>query len=170
LVALDGYWQAYWNGRKLTEMTYALMPGKDFACYFAVPQEQIRAGKNTLAIRIYSPAAPLAVRTGALWAGPVDLNGKWFAKVERSFPEINTGSDELRAEDDLQAARDAAWQPLQRHDPSASPYSIAGVLWYQGESNVKRAYEYRIAFPALIKGWEKRVETGQAAVLLLPSV
>ena len=35
------------------------------------------------------------------------------------------------------------------------PYSIAGVLWYQGESNASRAYEYRKAFPLLIESWRK---------------
>jgi len=35
-------------------------------------------------------------------------------------------------------------------------YSIAGVLWYQGESNVSRAYQYRITFQALIKGWREK--------------
>jgi sialate O-acetylesterase len=35
------------------------------------------------------------------------------------------------------------------------PYSIAGVLWYQGESNVGRAYQYRFLFPLLIQGWRK---------------
>jgi len=33
------------------------------------------------------------------------------------------------------------------------PYSFRGVIWYQGESNVKRAYQYRKLFPALIKNW-----------------
>lgn len=31
--------------------------------------------------------------------------------------------------------------------------SIAGVAWYQGESNADRAYEYRSVFPLLIKDW-----------------
>jgi sialate O-acetylesterase len=30
---------------------------------------------------------------------------------------------------------------------------LAGVLWYQGESNVRRAAEYRELFPALIRDW-----------------
>ena len=47
---LGGYWQVYWNGKLLTETTYSQLPGKDFACYFAVPPEQILTGKNTLAI------------------------------------------------------------------------------------------------------------------------
>jgi len=66
--ALGGYWQVYWNGKLLTETTYAQMPGKDFACYFAVPPETILTGKNTLAIRIYSPNSQLIVRGGSLWA------------------------------------------------------------------------------------------------------
>jgi sialate O-acetylesterase len=36
------------------------------------------------------------------------------------------------------------------------PYSITGVLWYQGESNVSRAYQYRVAFPTLMKGWREK--------------
>jgi sialate O-acetylesterase len=36
------------------------------------------------------------------------------------------------------------------------PYALAGVLWYQGESNVPRAYEYRIALSTLIKGWREK--------------
>jgi len=30
---------------------------------------------------------------------------------------------------------------------------IKGAAWYQGESNVRRAYEYRTLFPALIQDW-----------------
>ena len=33
------------------------------------------------------------------------------------------------------------------------PYSIQGAIWYQGESNAGRAYQYRTLFPAMIKNW-----------------
>ena len=33
------------------------------------------------------------------------------------------------------------------------PYGIKGVIWYQGESNITKAYQYRTLFPALIKNW-----------------
>jgi len=36
------------------------------------------------------------------------------------------------------------------------PFEIKGVLWYQGESNVERAYQYRQLFPALINDWRGR--------------
>jgi sialate O-acetylesterase len=34
-----------------------------------------------------------------------------------------------------------------------APLSIAGVLWYQGEENSTRAYEYRKVLPAMIADW-----------------
>ena len=33
------------------------------------------------------------------------------------------------------------------------PYGIGGAIWYQGESNASRAYQYRKLFPAMIKDW-----------------
>jgi sialate O-acetylesterase len=32
-------------------------------------------------------------------------------------------------------------------------YSIAGVIWYQGESNAEFAYQYRKLFTAMIQQW-----------------
>jgi sialate O-acetylesterase len=33
------------------------------------------------------------------------------------------------------------------------PFAIRGVIWYQGESNSGRAYQYRKLFPAIIRDW-----------------
>ncbi len=35
------------------------------------------------------------------------------------------------------------------------PLAIRGVLWYQGEGNATRAYQYRKLLPALINGWRE---------------
>jgi sialate O-acetylesterase len=35
------------------------------------------------------------------------------------------------------------------------PYGIKGAIWYQGESNAERAYQYRKLFPAMITNWRK---------------
>ena len=32
-------------------------------------------------------------------------------------------------------------------------YTIKGAIWYQGESNADRAYQYRSLFPAMVKNW-----------------
>ncbi len=33
--------------------------------------------------------------------------------------------------------------------------AMRGVIWYQGETNEVRGHEYRVLFPALIKGWRE---------------
>lgn len=33
------------------------------------------------------------------------------------------------------------------------PYGIKGAIWYQGESNAGKAFEYRTLFPTMIKSW-----------------
>lgn len=51
---------------------------------------------------------------------------------------------------------------LDRHHPSnlynamiapLAPYAIRGAIWYQGESNAGRAYQYRTLMPAMIQSW-----------------
>jgi len=36
------------------------------------------------------------------------------------------------------------------------PYGVKGIIWYQGESNVGRAAQYRTLFPVLIRDWRAR--------------
>jgi sialate O-acetylesterase len=38
---------------------------------------------------------------------------------------------------------------------SHAGYGIRGVLWYQGEGNTPRGYQYRELFPVLIESWRK---------------
>ncbi|MEA5256802.1 sialate O-acetylesterase [Arcicella aquatica] len=36
------------------------------------------------------------------------------------------------------------------------PFAIRGSLWYQGEANTGRAYQYRQTFPLMIEDWRKK--------------
>lgn len=40
------------------------------------------------------------------------------------------------------------------------PYAIRGAIWYQGESNVWRSYQYRTLLPAMIQDWRTRWSQG----------
>jgi sialate O-acetylesterase len=40
------------------------------------------------------------------------------------------------------------------------PYAIRGVIWYQGESNAGRAYQYREMFPLMISSWREDWKQG----------
>ncbi len=36
------------------------------------------------------------------------------------------------------------------------PFAIRGILWYQGETNAGRSYQYRKTFPLMIEDWRKK--------------
>lgn len=40
-------------------------------------------------------------------------------------------------------------------------YGIRGAIWYQGESNASRAYQYRDLFPLMIKNWRDEWQQGE---------
>ncbi len=47
------------------------------------------------------------------------------------------------------------------------PYSIKGAIWYQGESNAGRAWEYRTLFPAMIQSWRAAFKQGDFPFLFV---
>jgi sialate O-acetylesterase len=47
------------------------------------------------------------------------------------------------------------------------PYAIRGAIWYQGESNAGRAYEYRTLFPAMIGNWREAWGQGEFPFLFV---
>jgi len=52
--------------------------------------------------------------------------------------------------------RNQPWRPAGLYNAMIAPlipYAIQGAIWYQGESNASRAYQYRILFPAMIQDW-----------------
>ena len=54
------------------------------------------------------------------------------------------------------------WTPTELYNAMIQPlvpYGIAGAIWYQGESNAGRAFEYRSLFADMIRNW--RQEFGQ---------
>ena len=40
------------------------------------------------------------------------------------------------------------------------PFAIQGAIWYQGESNADRAYQYATLFPAMIQDWRNAWDQG----------
>src|SRR5262249_29709808 len=83
---------------------------------------------------------------------PLALAGSWTYKIERKLKPIvadwNSRPKMLGPDD--QTSPTVLWNAM------VAPFAgtpVAGVIWYQGESNVPRAAQYRTLFPALIRGW-----------------
>jgi sialate O-acetylesterase len=47
------------------------------------------------------------------------------------------------------------------------PFAIRGVIWYQGESNAGRAYQYRTLLPAMIRSWRDGWGRGDFCFLIV---
>jgi sialate O-acetylesterase len=82
---------------------------------------------------------------------------------KQKLAEWKEAAEKARAEGKNPPRR--PWEPLgpgHPHAPSGLynamispliPYGIAGAIWYQGESNAGRAYQYRTLFGGMIKNW-----------------
>jgi sialate O-acetylesterase len=55
------------------------------------------------------------------------------------------------------------WRPAGLYNAMIAPivpYTIQGAIWYQGESNASRAYQYRTLFPTMIQDWHEAWDQG----------
>jgi len=80
---------------------------------------------------------------------------EWERAVEQARAE---GKPEPKKPDFPQDPRRNLWKPSGLFNAMIAPivpYAIQGAIWYQGESNVGRAYEYRTLFPAMIRDWRE---------------
>ena len=73
-----------------------------------------------------------------------------------------------------QGAPWAPWRPAELYNGMLRPlmpYAIAGAIWYQGESNAGRAWQYRSLFADMIRNWRRDWNQGDfpfLAVQLAP--
>jgi len=91
---------------------------------------------------------------------------KWKKNAEKARAEGKTPPRRPRA----------PYGPGHPHSPSGLynamiapliPYSIRGAIWYQGESNASRAYQYRDLFETMIKSWWKNWGQGDFPFLFV---
>jgi len=120
---------------------------------YEIPGAIVRDGKNVIAVRvfdgrgaggIYGRPEQMKLYPAEENAEPISIAGKWLYKIG-----INPGpKPDVPGQNPKKPTvlYNGMLYPL-------IPYRIRGVVWYQGESNAKRAYQYRKLFVALIKNW-----------------
>jgi sialate O-acetylesterase len=60
------------------------------------------------------------------------------------------------------------WKPTELYNAMIAPlipYNIKGAIWYQGESNAGRAWQYRTLYADMIRNWRKAWGLGDFAFL-----
>ena len=115
---------------------------------YIIPAGILKQGKNVISVRvadngggggIYGDAADVKL---SIDKTVISLSGDWKFQVESIKKATNENS--LPS-----LCYNAMINPL-------IPFAFQGVLWYQGESNAGRSYQYRKAFPLLINDWRQK--------------
>jgi len=106
-------------------------------------------------------AAPILKR----YADAVAKYPQAMEEYEKKLAEWKEAVEKAKAEGTNPPRRPGApFGPGNPHSPAGLynamiapliPYGIQGAIWYQGESNAGRAYQYRTLFSDMIKNWRK---------------
>ena len=122
--------------------------GWDVKRNYTIKASILKEGDNVIAVRVMDNSASGGVHGDAadfnLTIGEkvIPLLGNWKYKVESIYDGVNFN-------DYPSLCYNAMIQPL-------IPFAFNGVIWYQGESNINRAFEYQKTFPLLIHDWREK--------------
>ena len=145
---IDDFDETFWNGVPVGRDSVWNVPRT-----YTIPASEVKPGKAVIAIRntddhgnggLYGDGAQMYVQ------GPdgqkISLATTWRVKLSVSFEYIPRNT---AREPNLPTVLDNGMvKPL-------SPYRIAGVIWYQGESNAGKAARYRDQMPTMIRDWRR---------------
>jgi sialate O-acetylesterase len=146
LAMIDDWDDTYVNGVKVGSTMQYNEPRN-----YRVPASLLKEGKNVITVRvedtgggggIYGTAETMTFETGAK---KIPLAGDWSYRIE----SVSKGSQSVGPNSYPTLLFNAMINPILQ-------MSIKGALWYQGESNAGRAYQYRKAFPLMIQDWRTR--------------
>ena len=119
---------------------------------YPVPASALRPGSNVLVVCVLNTGGPGGIYgparlRPAAGGDPLSLDHDWTFQVGAKYsalpqlvlsPGVSANSPSVLF--------NAMIAPL-------IPFAIRGAIWYQGESNIGRAAQYRRLFPAMIADW-----------------
>jgi sialate O-acetylesterase len=144
---------AYFNGEKVGETK-----GNSAVRNYKIPANLVKAGKAVITVRVFDLEGPGGI-TGApesmslLLASnkdnqPIALAGEWKYRTGVNFRQFPAPKSTINEPNRYTVLYNAMINPLIN-------FTMQGVIWYQGETNVGRAEEYKTLFPLMIQDWRK---------------
>jgi sialate O-acetylesterase len=130
---------------------------------YTIPAELVKAGRNVITVRltnlggpggIYGAAEQLKLElAGDAQATPIPLAGDWKYQISVDFTKTPLPAQVGTDPNVVTVLNNGMIAPLE-------PLSIKGAIWYQGESNVAHAYQYRTLLPLMIQDWRAHFAQG----------
>lgn len=133
----------------------------DLSRDYKLPAGVLKAGRNVIAVRVLDTGGD-----GGIWGKPeqmtlevdgndtVSLAGPWLYKATLELKSAPAVPQNFNGDQNAPTVLyNGMIAPL-------IPYGIKGAIWYQGESNAGRAYQYRTLLPTMIKDWRTRWNQG----------
>lgn len=149
----------YLNGKEIGRTTN---PGG--IAKYKIPSNAVKAGRNVLAIRMYENWGSARIGTPETTSAitsldkkiNIPLTGEWSGNgnIEKPVPQWQNYYNTITVQYNARIA------PL-------IPYGIKGVIWYQGENNASKAYQYQTLFPMMISDWRTRWGEGYMPFLFV---
>ena len=161
--AVDDMDETYVNGHKIGGLIGMGFWNKKRE--FKIPKSILKKGNNTIAVRAIDAEGvgeiigPMTLSNNNI---KVSLNGNWKYKL---IAEIYNnkfylyGINNIDFNSRIKTIKLNSGVPTVLYNGMINPlvpYTIKGVIWYQGESNVGRADQYENLFPAMIRDWREK--------------
>ena len=151
-------YDATWVNGQLVGETYGRLTHRNYW----IDTDILKPEGNVIVVRAFNVDSTGGFTTNAFWGNPI-LLGAWKFKKGLSidvskFPKV------------VMPSVSPFSSPSVMFNANIAPilnYPITGAIWYQGEANTSRAYEYRDLLPALIKGWRMQWQQGDFPFLIV---
>jgi len=130
---------------------------------YKVPGDVVKAGRNVVTVRVLDTGG-----AGGLVGKPDQM--KVYPSGDEASAVALAGT--WRMQDTVPYAQIQPMPVTSANNPNIStvlyngmiaplvPFAIKGAIWYQGESNAGRAFQYRTLLPTMIKDWRTRFAVG----------
>lgn len=142
----------FWNGEQIAQGS-----GYNVQRNYKIPADKVRAGNNTLCIRVFDTGGEggIAGEASLMYIASNDekvicsLAGEWKYETGCSLSSLPSAP----------VSPQSSWYPSALFNAMVNPwlnFPIKGVIWYQGCANVGRHEQYEILFQSLIHDWRKQ--------------
>lgn len=119
--------------------------------HYTIPSKYLKKGENVITIRVYDGSGNggiygeenIALKSDS---ETISLVGDWKYNIGADSKDLPARPYLAQGQNRPSAIYNAMIAPL-------ADYKIKGVIWYQGESNAERAFQYQKLFPLLINDW-----------------